>query len=73
MTGGFFVFRLLIGLVFLIHGLTKYGILGGKPPVAIWSLFGIGGIIEIVVGAFLILGLWTRLVALLGALEMLRK
>lgn len=35
------------------------------------SLFGIAGVIEVVVGLALVLGLWVRLAALLGAVEML--
>jgi putative oxidoreductase len=67
----YFLFRLLIGLLFLLHSLTKYGVIGGKPAVAVWSLFGIAGIIEFIVGVLIILGLWTRPAALLGSLEML--
>ncbi len=64
------VFRVLIGLTFLLHGLAKApGILSGATP--FFSLFWFAGVIEIVGGAFLIVGLFVQYTALISALEML--
>jgi putative oxidoreductase len=65
--------RVVLGLLFLAHGLTK---VAGFPADAapgiqpLFSLFGIGGVIELVAGALLILGLFTRLAALIASGEM---
>ena len=65
------LFRIIVGLLFLQHGLQKiFGLLGGSvadPFTMMWF----AGIIELVVGIAITLGLWTRIAALLGALLML--
>ena len=44
----YFVFRVLIGVLFLLHGLQKMqGIMDGK--IMLLSLFGIAGLIEVIV------------------------
>jgi putative oxidoreductase len=61
--------RIGAGLLFLQHGLQKmFGLLGGfggtpgaTAPLA--SLMGVAGILEVVGGVLLVLGLWTRPVA----------
>ena|SRR3989344_8635181 len=66
----YFVFRVIIGLLFLLHGLQKMsGILDGK--IALFSLFGAAGVIETIGGILLIVGLFTRYVAVVTAIEML--
>jgi putative oxidoreductase len=66
----YFVFRVVVGLLFLLHGLQKIpGIFNGAT--SIFSLIGLAGIIETVGGAFLVIGLLTRYVALISAVEML--
>ena len=69
------LFRILVGLMFLIHGGQKlfgwFGGPGGKGSVPLASLFGAAGVIETFVGLMLILGFFTRLFATLGAVEML--
>ena len=62
------IFRILVGLMFFLHGWAK---LFGAKPVALVSLMGVAGVIELAVGIMLVLGLWSRLGALLGAVEML--
>lgn len=57
-------FRVIIGLVFLLHGVGKVG------SASLMSLMGLAMIIEVVGGAFLIIGLFTRTVAVIAALEM---
>jgi len=64
------VFRVIIGIVFLLHGLSKFGVFG-KASSSIMSLMGVAGIIEITGGILIALGLLTRLVALIGAIEMI--
>ena len=57
--------RVIAGIIFILHGLSKFG--KGTPG----TLFLIAGIIEIVGGILIVLGLWTRLVALIAAIEMI--
>ena len=70
----YFVFRVFVGLLFLQHGLQKlfgsFGGVGGQP-VELLSLFGLAGLIEFLGGIAITLGLFTRLVAFIAALEML--
>lgn len=55
------ILRLVAGLLFLQHGLQK---LIGFPPTdhapAMFSLFWIGGVIEVVTGTLIAIGLFTR-------------
>ena len=65
--------RIVAGLLFLAHGVVKlFGFPEGAQPgqVELASLFGIGAVLELVGGASLILGLFTRPVAFLLAGEM---
>lgn len=70
------IFRILIGLMFFQHGVQKLfgafgGITGNGEPVANFlSLLGLAGIIEFFGGLAVILGLFTRLAALISTLEM---
>ena len=71
----YFVFRLLVGLLFLQHGLQKlfgaFGGLGGSGQgVELFSLMGLAGTIEFFGAILIILGLFTRLVAGIAALEL---
>ncbi len=65
------VLRIMAGLLFLEHGTQK--ILhfppGGIHP-ALTSLAGVSGLIELIGGAFLALGLFTRVTALICSGEM---
>ena len=66
----YFVFRVLVGLLFLGHGLQKFGVFGGNAmPLA--SLMGVAGVIEIVAGVAITVGLFTRSLALISAVQML--
>ena len=72
----YFAFRLLIGIFFLSHGLQKlFGFFGGVDgnggAVNLFSMFGLAGLIEFIGGLFIFLGLFTSVVALIAALEML--
>ena len=70
----YFIFRVLVGLFFLMHGGQKlfgwFGGLGGNPAELI-SLMGLAGIIEFLGGLAILLGIFTRLAALISAIEML--
>jgi len=67
----YFVFRVLVGALFLQHGLQKlFGGLGGSAS-PLLSLMGLAGLIEFAVGLGLVFGVFTRLAAVGGALEML--
>lgn len=59
------VLRIVTGLVFLQHGTQKLlGFPAGEmPQPELLSLFGIGGLLELVGGVLIILGLFTRPVA----------
>jgi putative oxidoreductase len=65
--------RIVAGLLFLSHGLVK---LFGFPPGAqpgqqqFLTMFGIGGLIELVTGGLIALGLLTRPAAFLASGEM---
>lgn len=67
------LFRIVVGLLFLVHGLVKlYGSPKGVEPgmQPLMSLFGAGAVIELVAGALIVIGLFTRPAALIAAGEM---
>ena len=66
----YFVFRVLIGLLFMQHGAQKLFGMFGFQSVPLTSLFGLAGIIEFFGGLAIALGFFTRLAALISALEM---
>lgn len=58
-------FRIVFGLLFLMHGLQKlagmFGGMGGSnAAVPLASLFGVAGVIECVAGTLIMIGLFTR-------------
>ena len=59
------IFRIIIGLLFLEHGTSKYLSLPVSPMTGVnpLSLSGINGVIELVGGVLIVLGLFTRPVA----------
>ena len=62
--------RIVAGLLFLAHGLVKlFGFPAGAEPgqQALFSLFGVGAVIELVTGGLLVLGLLTRPAAFLAS------
>jgi len=65
--------RIVAAYLFITHGTSK---LFGVPHVAmfenlqVFSLFGLAGILEVVVGAMVLLGLFTRAAALILSGEM---
>ena len=61
----YLAFRGLIGAMFFLHGVSKF-----SAEFSITSLLGVAGVVEVLVGLLLVLGLWTRLAALGGAITM---
>jgi putative oxidoreductase len=69
---GFFlsIMRIMVGFTFLAHGLQKaLGLLGGKQ-VPLMSLMGVAGYLELIGGALMLVGLFTRPVAFVLSGEM---
>ena len=66
------IVRIVCGLIFMEHGTQKW--LGfppsGKPTPELFSLSGFGGMLELVGGALLVFGLFTRPVAFILSGEM---
>lgn len=65
-------FRMVFGLLFLMHGLQKLaGMFGGMPGanggVPLASLFGVAGIIECTAGTLILIGLFTRAAAFVAS------
>jgi len=70
----YFVFRVLVGLLFLQHGLQKlfgmFGGLGGNSA-ELFSLMGLAGTIELLGGLGIALGIFARLAAFIAVIELL--
>ena len=66
----FTAFRVLSGLMFMCHGIQKFGGFGNAHPVAFASQFGVGAVIELVTGALIALGLFTRGAAFIASGQM---
>lgn len=67
------IFRIVLSLLFIAHGLVKLvGFPAGAQPgqVPLVSLFGLAAVLELVGGAAMLIGLFTRPVALLLSGEM---
>mgnify|MGYP001562304737 FL=1 len=66
------IFRVVVGFLFLSHGLQKlFPVFGGPKVTALASLFGVAGIIECIGGVLLILGLYTRMAAFFSGINMI--
>ena len=64
-------FRIVFGLMFMQHGAQKlFGIFTDGDPVPLASLLGLAGVLELWGGLLIVLGAFTRAVALVLALEM---
>lgn len=67
------VFRIVIGLLFALHGTAKVfgwpSTEGGAVPVGTWPYWW-AGLVEIAIGVLVLLGLFARLAALVGSGEM---
>lgn len=67
------IMRIIVGLLFACHGAQKvfgwFGGVGGQP-VPLASLFGVAGIIELVLGFFIAIGFLTGYAAFIASGEM---
>jgi putative oxidoreductase len=63
----YLVFRVIIGVVFFMHGLMKWG---AVSSLSFSNLMFYAGLIELIGGAFLVLGLFIRPLAMIAAVEM---
>lgn len=67
------VLRIIVGLLFIEHGTSKFFAFpsGGETgTVALFSLIGLSGVLELVGGVLLTLGLFTRITAFILSGEM---
>jgi len=64
----FAALRIVSGALFLVHGLQKlFNWPPGGHPVVLMSQVGLGGVIELVGGALIAVGLFTRAAAFIAA------
>lgn len=68
-------FRIVVGLMFFLHGAQKlFGLMGGMDGNGLSAMFAtlpwFAGLIEVVVGIFIFLGIFVRIAASLAAIEM---
>jgi putative oxidoreductase len=65
------ILRIIVGLMFAMHGSQKlFGIPGNKPPIPVTSFLGVGGVLELVCGVMIAVGLLTSYVAFIASGEM---
>jgi len=66
------IVRILLGLLDMQHGLSKYFGFPAAPPqnFQVFSLLGLAGVIEIIGGLMVALGIYTRWAALIVSGEM---
>jgi len=66
------IIRILLGLLYMQHGLSKYfGFPAASPQnFQVFSLIGLAGVIEIIGGLMVALGIYTRWAALIISGEM---
>jgi putative oxidoreductase len=66
------VLRIVVGLLFLEHGLSKYFGFPGPSPASfqVMGTLGLAGAIEVVSGALMTVGLFTRVAAFIASGEM---
>ena len=66
------ILRIVVGLLFLEHGLSKYFGFPAPSPASfqMMGLLGLAGLIEIVASGFIVIGLFTRVAAFIASGEM---
>lgn len=64
------ILRIVVGLLFLEHGLSKYFGFPVVPPFRVAGILWVAGAIEIGAGALVAIGLFTRCAALVASGEM---
>ena len=63
------VMRIVFGLIFMMFGLQKFGMLGGEA-VPLASIYGAAAMIEVAGGLLIAIGLLTRVAAFVASGEM---
>jgi len=63
----YFVFRVVVGIFFFMHGATKFGWFTTMPE----GIMLAAGLIEVIVGVCVVFGIVVRYAAILGAIQML--
>src|SRR5690349_10489265 len=63
------LFRIVFGVLFLCHGLQKFGVFGGHT-MPLLSRFGVAACIEAFGGSLIAIGLFTRAAAFIASGEM---
>ncbi|MGV8140826.1 MAG: DoxX family protein [Candidatus Woesearchaeota archaeon] len=67
----YMTFRALVGWLFFMHGSSKiFGWFTERAAQATGSLMWFVGLAEVIAGILILLGLWTRLGAIIGAIVM---
>ena len=65
------IFRIMVGILFMFHGAQKlFGVFAKSGPKPLMSLMGVAGIVEFFGGLLIVLGLFTSLVAIIAAVQM---
>ncbi len=63
--------RIVVGFLFSLHGVEKlFGVISRDEPVALFSLLGVAGVIELIAGALICLGLKTTWAAFISRGQM---
>ncbi len=63
--------RIVVGFLFTLHGVEKiFGVISRDEPVALFSLLGAAGVIELVAGALIWLGFKTSWAAFISSGQM---
>ena len=65
----YFLFRIMVGFLFMQHGLQKLGLLSGEFHVE--GFMGFIGVCELAGGLAILLGVLVRLVAVLGTIQLI--
>lgn len=63
------LFRITFGVLFVFHGLQKFGLLGA-PMMPMLSRYGAAAVIEVVCGSLVAVGSFTRIAAVIASGEM---
>jgi len=61
------IFRIIIGVLYAMHGMSKIGLLGKPSMTGLWAFIGVA---ELLIGLGIALGLFSRLAALGGFIIM---
>ncbi|MEK6886641.1 MAG: DoxX family protein, partial [Nanoarchaeota archaeon] len=66
------VFRVIVGLLFFVHGAQKlFGWFGSKGAAVAYTMFWTAGIVETIAGLLIAVGLFSRLAAVVGGIQMI--